>query len=238
MIINTNTPNTDQIDSFKFNENLNLDDCLSALKSDGIFVLKNLFSYNFIEMLNKEFDTIFDQYKENTIVDYSEGASGDKRLFNAEKYSEIFDRYITQNKFFDYICRNHTNRIGVGQTMLNHLVYSRGEERNSGAGWHRDNHECQFKVIIYLTNVSIKHGNFQWLTNSNRSSIGDPQPRTPAYSTRFTNETVNQLVWKNNCRIINVEGEAGTIIFADTTYIHRGNIIKEGERKAITRYFF
>ena len=35
------------------------------------------------------------------------------------------------------------------------------EIRNSGAGWHRDNHECQFKTIMYLTDVNDKNGCFQ-----------------------------------------------------------------------------
>mgnify|MGYP000683802021 CR=1 FL=1 len=37
---------------------------------------------------------------------------------------------------------------------------------------------------------------------------------------------------------IEICGNKGDIILADTTYVHRGKIIEEGSRKAITQYFF
>ena len=41
-----------------------------------------------------------------------------------------------------------------------------------------------------------------------------------------------------NIELHNILGNKGTIVLVDTTYIHRGNIIEEGERKAMTQYFF
>ena len=41
-----------------------------------------------------------------------------------------------------------------------------------------------------------------------------------------------------NINLLNITGKKGTVILVDTTYIHRGNIIKNGERKAFTQYFF
>ena len=91
---------------------------------------------------------------------------------------------------------------------------------------------------MYLTDVSIDNGNFQWLTNSSKHHIGYPTPRTNDYNTRFDDLIINDLVNNRGCKIENITGKRGTIIFADTTYIHRGNIIYNGERKAITQYFF
>ena len=39
------------------------------------------------------------------------------------------------------------------------------------------------------------------------------------------------------CKIVDVIGEKGTIIIVNTTNIHRGNIIAEGERKMLTQYY-
>ena len=122
---------------------------------------------------------------------------------------------------------------------MNKLVYEDGIIKNSGAGWHRDNHPCQFKALMYLSNVTNKNGNFQFLTCSNTKQIGHPKPRSPSYNTRFSDETIELLIKNNtNIKLHDIVGNKGTIVLVDTTYIHRGNIIKSGERKAITQYFF
>ena len=94
---------------------------------------------------------------------------------------------------------------------------------------------------MYLSNVSEKNGCFRWVSNSNKKFIGNPKPRKNAYvNTRFDDKTIENIVENknNNCEIFDIVGKKGTIILADTTYIHRGKIIEEGERRAITEYFF
>ena len=92
---------------------------------------------------------------------------------------------------------------------------------------------------MYLSDVTNENGNFQFLTNSNTKKIGFPKPRTSNYNTRFHDETIDSLI-KNNENIVlyDIIGKQGTIVLVDTTYIHRGNIIKSGYRKAMTQYFF
>jgi len=93
--------------------------------------------------------------------------------------------------------------------------------------------------MIYLTDVTENNGNFQFLTNSSKKYIGFPKPRTINYNTRFQDETINEILENNKTiNLHNIIGKKGTVILVDTTYIHRGNIIKEGIRKAITQYFF
>ena len=78
-----------------------------------------------------------------------------------------------------------------------------------------------------------------FLTNSNTTKIGFPKPRNPNYNTRFHDETIDILIKNNsNINLHDIVGKKGTIILVDTTYIHRGNIIKNGERNAMTQYFF
>ena len=93
--------------------------------------------------------------------------------------------------------------------------------KNSGAGWHRDNHDCQFKAILYLTDVDCNNGNFQWITNSSKKHIGFPKPRTESYDTRFDDEVIDELLENDACKLVNIVGPKGTLILADTTYIHR-----------------
>ena len=124
------------------------------------------------------------------------------------------------------------------KTLVNKIVYEEGKNKNSGGGWHRDSHDCQFKILLYLSDVNEKNGCFQFVTNSSKKYIGYPSPRTPDYNTRYCDKTIEDLVKKNkDCKIHNIIGEKGTIVIVDTTYIHRGKIIEEGERYAITQYF-
>ena len=124
------------------------------------------------------------------------------------------------------------------KTLINKVIYNENQETNSGGGWHRDAHEIQFKTIMYLSDVTEKNGCFNFITKSQKKFIGNPEPRTISYSTRFSNETIEKLLKTNkNCIKHDIIGKKGTIIIADTSYIHRGKVIEEGERYAITNYY-
>ena len=227
-----------QVESFDFSSKPTADQLMGSLKKNGIFILSNLFTPEAIMLLQEEFNKIFLDKKELYYIDDKEGCSRDIRIEYANKYSKLYQTAFCENSFFNNLCLSYTGQLGERKTMLNFLSYAEGEIRNSGAGWHRDNHDAQFKVITYLTDVSTENGNFQWLTNSSKRHIGFPTPRTQDYNTRYTDSTINLLLENDNCEIVDITGPAGTTIIADTTYIHRGNIINKGIRKAVTQYFF
>tara|TARA_Y100000816_G_scaffold78562_1_gene53465 strand:- start:197 stop:1468 length:1272 start_codon:yes stop_codon:yes gene_type:complete len=207
------------------------------LKEYGICILENFFDDEIITNFIKEFDIVFNNNKKNIEILDKEDCSQDERIFHCEKYSNYIKNNFSNNPFFNEIASKYKTNMNK-KTLLNKLVYEEGKIKNSGAGWHRDNHDCQFKTLLYLSDVTEYNGNFQFLTNSSKRHIGYPKPRTSNYNTRFTDETINQLLMNNNINLHNIIGKKGTIIMADTTYIHRGNIIKSGYRKAMTQYFF
>ena len=209
----------------------------------GICILENYFNDDSINILNNEFDNIFLNYKKKVEILDKEGASKDERIFFAEKYSNLMKKYISDDILFNSCAKNYKllkNKSNINKKLLlNKLDYEDNVIKNSGAGWHRDNHNCQFKVMVYLTDVTEDNGNFQFLTNSSKKHIGFPTPRTENYNTRFKDDTIKDILEKkNNVNLHNIIGKKGTVIIVDTTYIHRGNIIKKGIRKAITQYFF
>jgi len=183
---------------------------------------------------------VFSENADKVEILGKEGCSNDERIFNAQSYSHILNTLVTKNEFLNNFVQQYTKRpITSEKLLLNKLVYEEGKRKNSGAGWHRDNHTCQFKTLVYLTDVTERNGNFQFILNSSPAHVGFPTPRTPSYNTRFSDETVVKLITTNpSCSVCNVVGAKGTVVLADTTYIHRGNIIKEGERRAITQYYF
>lgn len=223
--------------SYKNDKDINI--LIEALKTDGIVVLRDYFTKEQIEKFIEEFEKIFQKNKNLIEILDKEKVSKDERIFHAQKYSNFILNHYYNNAFFDNISSQYTRRKSSNKkTLINKIQFSEKEKRNSGAGWHRDNHDCQFKIIMYLTDVTEKNGNFQWITKSSKKHIGFPNPRTKSYNTRFSDEVVGEILTKEQCNLENVVGPAGTIIIADTTYIHRGNIIEEGYRYAITQYFF
>lgn len=213
-----------------------VDEIISILRTKGIYILNDFYNEEELKKLSEEFEKIFKTVKSEVLN--KENCSKDERIFHAEKYSGYLREKFSDNKFFEEICRKYTDKKFKKKTLINRLKYEDGKIKNSGAGWHRDNHNCQFKLIMYLTDVTEKNGNFQWITNSSRKHIGYPKPRTLEYDTRYHDSTIDEIIKKDDCELINITGKKGTIILADTTFIHRGNIIQEGERKAITQYFF
>jgi peptide methionine sulfoxide reductase MsrB len=216
-----------------------IDVILSELNKKGYFILEDFYTEYELDMIEKEFDRIFDQKKDKVEILVKEKCSEDERIFHAEKYSPYIKQNFSDRPLFNNVCREYTKKEFNKKTLINKLLYEEGKIKNSGAGWHRDNHNCQFKVIMYLSDVTEKNGNFQILSNSSKRHIGYPEIRDEREGgTRYSDENIKKIIDTRDCEIINIVGKKGTIIIADTTYIHRGNIILEGERKAITQYFF
>ena len=209
----------------------------------GIVLLENFYNIDTILKFINEFDKIISNGEYTT---YLENLSGDIRLYNAEKYSPYLFDNISENKYLNnianyYISNNNSilNIIPNKQILINKLNFNKNSINNSGGNWHRDNNYCQFKLIMYLTDVSDQNGNFQFLTHSNYKKIGFPESLTHNKSEcRYNDNIINNII-KNNpkCKIINITGKKGTILLVNTSYIHRGNIIKDGERKALTQYY-
>jgi len=215
-----------------------IDFMVYCLKKHGICILKNYYNEDSLSKIINESDKIFTNKSDKIEILDKEGCSKDERIFYAEKHSQTIKNLFSDDKLFNDIAKIYNPNLNK-KTLINKLVFEEAKIKNSGAGWHRDNHNCQFKAIMYLTDVESKNGCFRYITNSNKKHIGKPNPRTVDYDTRFTDETIKQVIKDNDkCNIIDVTGKKGTIILADTTYIHRGKIIEEGERKAITQYFF
>lgn len=208
------------------------------LKKYGICILDGFFEDNIISEFIKEFDIVLNSNKQHIDILDKENCSKDERIFYAEKYSQFIKDNYYNNPYLNEIALKYNKNLNK-KTLLNKIVYENGIIKNSGAGWHRDNHTCQFKALMYLSDVTSENGNFQFLTNSTTKQIGYPTPRTPNYNTRFHDETIDLLIKNNsNIKLHNIVGKKGTIVLVDTTYIHRGNIIKSHERKTITQYFF
>jgi len=117
-------------------------------------------------------------------------------------------------------------------------VYNKENIISSGGGWHRDNHHCQFKTLVYISDVGLENGNFQFIVNSTIKDVGIPS-HWSYNDTSYADETIDDLLKnKNDCELYDIVGEAGTVVFFDATNIHRGKVIEKGSRTALTQYYF
>uniref|UniRef100_A0A6C0KIX7 Uncharacterized protein n=1 Tax=viral metagenome TaxID=1070528 RepID=A0A6C0KIX7_9ZZZZ len=213
---------------------------LLFLKEYGICILENYYDEEILNNLIIEYHKIFENYKDKIqFCNGDDGEEGEPRIFNVEKYSEFIKNNFSNNTLFNNIVLDYTKqKLYNKKTLINKLIYKDSKQSNSGGGWHRDAHNMQFKTIMYLSDVTSKNGNFQFITNSSQKHIGNPTPRNENYNTRYHNDTINKLLETNkNCNKYDIIGKKGTIIIVDTTYIHRGKNIEEGERFAMTEYY-
>ena len=116
----------------------------------GICIIKNYYNKDIIDGIIEEYHIVFEKQKNKIDIDNKENCSKDERIFYVEKYSKFIKEHFTDNNLFNNTAINHVKRRLNKKTLINKVVYEEGKIKNSGAGWYRDNHDCKFKVLMYL----------------------------------------------------------------------------------------
>lgn len=230
-----------------------IESCVEGLKSNGICVLPNYFDNGFCKDAIKEMNQIISNNKDYVHSQFSNGASGDERLFkieNQSKFAEIFKN----DSFLNSVIKNSTDEKLKSYFILGgRLNFDKKASRNSGGGWHRDGEHSQLKIMVYLNDVKSTNGPFLFIPNSKQLDaeriktgtknslrkriymrLGKIKERDP----RYLENSIDEYVEKNNLNITEITGKAGTVVLFDGSFIHRGKIIEEGKRYSYTNYFF
>ncbi len=109
-----------------------------------------------------------------------------------------------------------------------------GETARASQRWHRDYEEIRMcKMFIYLSDVSEEEGPFMYVRGSNlggkwRSLF----PQRPGMGCYPPDGAVENAVPQEDIQVC--VGRAGTVIFADTTGLHRGGFVRSGARVMFT----
>lgn len=112
---------------------------------------------------------------------------------------------------------------------------------SSGNGWHRDAFFSQFKAMLYLTDVSKDNGPFEILPGSHKlSSVlsGISKARLGYMQNRLSDKEAGRLEKVLSVPRKTLVGDAGTLILFNSSAVHRGRPINNGERFALTNYYF
>jgi hypothetical protein len=197
---------------------------LKKLKSDGICVIPNYWSYEkcniAIQEINKLKKSLFEK-----------GQGGDIRCQHSNKYLKTSLEFMN-DKFIQGIANEYSSCSLVNRTVLGVVQHDSKKNIDSGGGWHVDSiDKSQFKSFLYLTNVTTKSGPFTFIQSSK-----EKVSQLETYSNfRIKESDIQNFKAKD---IIEVCGSSGTLILADTSNVHRGKIIKEGTRMSYTTYFY
>jgi hypothetical protein len=170
----------------------------------------------------------------NTNV-WRDNINSDKRIYGFETISQSF------HDIFDV---EHLRGIGeayLGRSIVCYFALAArldavAENIGSGGGWHRDSaFSHQFKVIVYLNDVSDENGPFQYLLGSHRTrSKFEEFGFKGLGNTRYQESKIEPFFE----RVQTFTGKEGDGLYVDTRGVHRGKPIARGARYAITFYFW
>lgn len=209
---------------------------LHSLNTVGICVIEDYFSEEWCQSALSDIEDGLVRFKDKIKSNVSEGTSGDYRLFKME------NQYQTAKDFANDSFLLEVASEYYGYSMVSHFVlggkveYNPNQITNSGGGWHRDNRAKQIKTIVYLSDVNEKSGPFSFLQGSNNFEL--PTRDGVGKSTRYDDVVVSEFCRENNIEPFKVIGKRGTLVFVDTSHIHRGLNIQSGSRYTYTNYYF
>ena len=223
---------------YNFNDS-SIDQYITLLLSDGICVIENFIDQSLCESLVSKASNIIENRKQ--FVSF-ESNDSDKRIYGIDRLDESF-RLDDEMKLAHTISTKfYRVRNPVWFQMFGNITYAPNNQ-GSGAGWHRDSrYSHQFKAIIYLSNVTDVSGPFEYFKGSHLKEGLNKTADFLGVSTnayRFEDEQVNELEASGILsKRTTVKGSKGTVVLADTRGLHRGKPLLEGERWALTRYYF
>ena len=133
------------------------------------------------------------------------------------------------------------------------LEYSNNIKATSGGGWHRDSDGLQFKAMVYLNDVSSSNGPFLFVPNSKKIDA-KRQPIKKLNSLlfyikrflkyqkirdlRYSEDSISNFFKVSKQTPIEISAPKGSVVFFDSSFIHRGKIIQNGLRYSLTNYYF
>ena len=224
---------------YDFESSLEIKRNSNVLKENGYLKIENFFS---LEECKSIVDNIDVYIKNNPKKIWREKSNNsDLRLFGVEKINKLIDIFNKDKIIYNIGCSYINSPLKCFYTMAGKTSYVETNNLGSGAGWHRDSINPSYKSMLYLTDVETGDGNLQIIENSNKfeniihcHSLIDQK----LLDTRFKNEDIEYLVKKNDLKIQNISGKAGTLVLFDGSYIHRGSPVIKKTRYALTNYFY
>lgn len=210
---------------------MKIESAIESLKKDGYFIINKYLDETQIVKLRNELDNLI-QSSKNLKGYWRDAEDSDNRIYGIDRINNSFIE-IFNTKFLNSIISEYlkTSTDSIYSFVLGNRLLTKEENKGSGGGWHRDTFlKKQLKFILYLSDVTIENGPFTYINGSHKIQnkiidlIKSPRINPRRYSS-----------YQSNKEIV-LTGQAGTLIIADTSGIHRGKPICNGSRHALTLY--
>jgi len=156
-----------------------------------------------------------------------------------DRDNPFFDFYLSDEIL--YLCSEYLNYL----PQLNYLAVEKtvpALDLNSpqhSQNWHRDPEEKRtMKVFVYVNDVDESNGPFTYVKGSHPTSKGRYAglfPQELPYGSYPDAARVDDLIDPKD--IVLATGNSGTVIFCDTSGIHRGGLAVKGERIMATAFY-
>lgn len=215
----------------------NIREWRDKVRLSGLHIVENFLPSDTCQDAVAEIDRLQQQYPA-AVHHASRGA--DLRIFGADAASAPINRFASDAGLMA-LAREFLGQGAGNAFTLAGMITAAPDNLGSGEGWHRDAFFGQFKAILYLTDVSIDNGPFEYVLYSHhlaRKYSDRYRHETPLHTTRITSEAVQNLTDAEPDRLRTICGKAGTLVLCDTTGIHRGHPIASGKRYALTNYYY
>lgn len=177
---------------------------------------------------------------------YPEEAEQGKKLY-LKKYWDRFPIFDLNNPFLKLTLEKKIVDIANGyMEMWTKLKYydlamtlpvPEGSNAIQSQRWHRDPQEKKIiKMFIYLNDVGDDAGPFFHILESNHDGkYGKLFPQKTPEGIYITEEEIRKTIPAENIK--KMTGKAGTVIFCDTSGIHKGGYATKNERLMFTSFF-
>ncbi|AKZ61479.1 hypothetical protein F506_01255 [Herbaspirillum hiltneri N3] len=209
---------------------------LAEVERNGICIVPDFWSAEKCADARAEIDRVITEYPR-----YVNGnAKADVRVYGANNASALIDDFAQDARLLAIASAYNHKATETAFTLAARMPTTPGNS-GSGEGWHRDAFLRQFKAILYLSEVSMENGPFQFLSDSQRSKrvLVDMKTADLKYMQYRMEETqIARLLAQEPARLKTFTARAGTLILVDTSAIHRGKPIQAGTRYALTNYYF
>jgi len=208
---------------------------LASLKQDGVAVIPDFFTAeqctDFIDVYN------------SIHLDSSITKSNDKRIFGIQHLSALHKQLFTNEHFFQDVAEAYLGEEVILQTtMAAKITATEDAEYGSGGCWHRDSFSRQFKAVVYLNDVTLEGGPFQYIKGShklgsifkvlfNLNRKGEPN------NSRYNQAEITKIENICNQKATPLLADRGTLILVDIRGIHTGKLITKGSRYSIFNYY-
>jgi hypothetical protein len=205
----------------------------NALHKEGFYILENYLNasecYEAKEQLHRVFRTRKDLIQKKE----------DMRLFGVE-YSVEAASWLKND-----ILMSELAEIVNGEPSNSFFVLGgylkAGNNGSSGGGWHRDAFVSQLKGMVYLDEVTEENGPFEYVPGSQAfDAVFKLSGRKDFHflKDRFSDEEMDSILKNMKLTTKKITGQMGTLVIFNSTGLHRGSPIQDGERNTLTSYIF